>query len=201
MSEPITLRMQRSPIFILHGDRTIGETVREGSDEQIRDPEQYFAGYYAGQEAWAKHFGPLIQEVERGLAELEAFRSQLMKKLEENIVELALAVARKLLHHEIDEGRHRASDMVRGILTSLDVGPDGGTIRIRLHPDDHAEILSLSKERPDDFGEWNYLELVPDESMKRAQFSIDSEFGHVLYDVTQQLDEIEELLVREEGLQ
>ena len=192
--------MQRSPIFIECKGRAVGETVREGANEEIRDPEQYFAGYYAGQDEWAKRFGPLIQEVERGLSELESFRAQLMKKLEENIVDLAMAVTRKLLHQEIDQGRYRASAMVQGILTSLDVGPEGGTIRIRLHPDDHAEILSLSKERPDEFGEWSYLELVPDESMKHAQYSIDSDFGHVLYDVNQQLDEIENLLVNEEGL-
>lgn len=200
MSEPITVKMRQSPRAIYRDGKVLREIVRESGVEEERDPEQYLSGYQAGSAEWARRFAPLIAQLESKLQEVEVFRTELMLKLEEKIVDVALAVAHKLLHQEISEGRHRASEMIRSILGCLDSGPNNSRVAIRLHPDDHAQILQMSVDNPDESPEWGHVEFEPDENMPRASFSIDSEFGHLLYDVDQQLREIEVFLHKGESI-
>lgn len=191
--------MRRSPCALYHEGQPITEVVVKGSRTRERNPEDYLEGFAAGQGAWADRFAPLLRRLEEELVSLAEFRRELMQKLEDHIVELAVAVSRKLLFEEVDEGRHKASAMVRGILQSLDARPDSLGIRIRLHPDDHAEIVQATREDPEKFGDLAHVDFVPDGNMRQASFAIDSEFGHVLYDVESQLADIEALLTQEEG--
>jgi len=190
LSEPVRVRFSDSPILVRVDGRAVRETCREDGRVVERDPADFLAGYRAAQDEWASRFVPLVDRFEAQLVQTETFRRDLYRTVERHVLDLALAVARKLMHQEVSEGRHRASAMIRGILRALDVDEDTAGITIRLHPDDHADILQMAREGDP----WPHIEFEPDDGLDPATYEIRSEFGKVLFDLERQMADLEEYL-------
>ncbi len=191
MPEPIRIRLKESPILVRVDGRAVREIIRRDGERVVeRDPADYLEGYRAAQEEWSGRFIPLVDRFEAQLVQMDVFRKDLYRTMERHVLDLALAIARKLMHQEITEGRHRATAMIRGILRSLDVDEDSSGIHIRLHPDDHADILQMAREGDG----WPHLVFEPDEGIERATYEIRSDFGKVLFDIERQMADLEEYL-------
>ena len=164
----LKIRLTDSPRLIYCNGEPVNEVVHGKDGKRARNSEDFLEGYATAQEEWARRFGPLVGELERGLHEIAGFRSELLERIEGDIVELAMAVARKLMREEISEGRHRASAMIRGMLDGLELSAESGIhMKIRLHPDDHAEVLQATRGDEDGNEALTHIEFEPDDSMRR----------------------------------
>lgn len=100
---------------------------------------------------------------------------ELIRDLEDQVVELALAVAEKVIAREVRTDREVVIEVVRAALAEVH---DVTELRIRVHPDD----LDLVEPR------WQQMlpryvsersELVPDELVERGGVVVESRIGHV----------------------
>jgi len=122
-------------------------------------------------------------------AALETFkaeRASYFARIEPEVVQLSLAIARKILHREAQLDPLLLTGMVHVALDKL----DGGThIRLRAHPDDmhfwneHFAHNTNGHPAPD---------LVGDPQLKRGECALETEMGNTLVSLETHLKEIEQ---------
>lgn len=120
---------------------------------------------------------------------LEAFkaeRASYFARIEPEVVQLSLAIARKILHREAQLDPLLLTGMVHVALDKL----DGGThVRLRAHPDDmhfwneHFAHNSNGHPAPD---------LAGDPQLKRGECALETEMGDTLVSLETHLKEIEQ---------
>ena len=122
-------------------------------------------------------------------AALEAFkaeRASYFARIEPEVVQLSLAIARKILHREAQLDPVLLTGMVHVALEKLDRGTH---IRLRAHPDDmrfwieHFAAASDGQPAP---------ELVGDAQLKRGECALETEMGNTLISLETHLKEIEQ---------
>jgi len=120
---------------------------------------------------------------------LEAFkaeRANYFARIEPEVVQLALAISRKILHREAQIDPLLLTGMVHVALEKLDRGT---RIRLRAHPDDihfwteHFAASLDGQPAP---------ELVGDAQLKRGECALETELGNTLISLETHLKEIEQ---------
>ncbi len=99
-------------------------------------------GSCAGTALAEKRLDPLLGSLSQMLSELQTLRRQTCADLESELVELALAVARKIVGREVDANPDRIADIIRNAIRRV---PDAPRITIRLNPSD---LRHLNETRP-----------------------------------------------------
>jgi flagellar assembly protein FliH len=122
-------------------------------------------------------------------ATLEAFkaeRTNYFARIEPEVVQLSLAIARKILHREAHLDPLLLTGMVHVALEKLD---RGAHIRLRAHPDDMRYWIDHFAERRDGHAA---PELVGDAQLKRGECALETEMGNTVISLETQLKEIEQ---------
>ncbi len=164
--------------------------------------EEHFARV---QDAYDKGFEEGKRQAERGLAnvfkalrdaveELSGLRRQVLRESEDDLLNLAIMVARKVIHQEITTDRLILAKVVAAAVGSTS---DRDEIVIRLNPDDYRLVSAhkslylhgLSAERS--------LELKSDESIALGGCVVDTIMGEVDARTDAQIDEIFKKLLEE----
>lgn len=157
------------------------------------------------QEAYDKGFEEGKRQAERGLAnvfkalrdaveELSGLRQQVLRESEDDLLKLAVMVARKVIHQEISTDRLILAKVVAAAVGSTS---ERDEIIIRLNPDDfrlvnaHRSLYlnGLSSERS--------LELKSDETIALGGCVVDTVMGEVDARTDAQVDEIFKKLLEE----
>lgn len=131
-------------------------------------------------------------------AAADAVRKDLNGRLREwqrAAVELAMATATRLLHDRVVSGEFPVEEKVREMIDQLN---EGGPVTIRLNPADlqlledrlGGEPLLPGRDDP---------RVVPDPSLGRAEVRVEGREGMLLADVTRELSEIREQLLKDLG--
>jgi flagellar assembly protein FliH len=94
-------------------------------------------GMTAGKQAEAAALKPVLEKLSASLAELSGWRDKLRRAAEADLVKLAIAIARRVLHREIGVDPDALGALVRHALERLR-GHD--ICRVRAHPD-HAAVI------------------------------------------------------------
>lgn len=115
-------------------------------------------GFAAGQKAalaQAQRLQALVDHIARPLVHLD-------DEVEHALVDLAAAIARRILHDELQTAPERVAAMVREALDGLP--PQLRSVRLRVHPDD-AVLLRAQLAPPADVKDF---EIVADAELKRG---------------------------------
>lgn len=123
-----------------------------------------------------------------GLAKLDTLRAQLVRQAEQQLLELALDIARKVLMQEIQAGRYEIDPIVKEALRHV---PPRQTAVAHLHPDDWARCQMAQEPSADDAGR---IRFVADPSVPRAECVLETSEGIVQAAVNDHLDGIGEAL-------
>ena len=107
----------------------------EAATERDAFTKGYAQGERAGAEAAASRADAMLRRLAQTLDELQSLRATLIHRTEREVVELSLAIARKVLHREVALDHELMLAMAR---VALDRLADVATASIRLHPDDFA---------------------------------------------------------------
>lgn len=129
------------------------------------------------------------QNLASTIAEISALRSEVVDKAEEDLVKLALEIAKKIVGREVAIDREIALTLVKVSLKRLH---DRTAATIRLHPEDFA-FIQLQREKLDIHG---VLELVEDISISPGGCLICTESGDIDGRIESQFEEISHGLLK-----
>lgn len=146
------------------------------------------AGFQEGEASAAAKSAKQIEQIMarsvHSIEELVAERRKMRRRLEEDLVHLAVAVARRVLHRELSVDPDALGGIVRAALDRMDARE---VHRLRVHP---ADAPFVEKH----FGDWQapvQLRLEKDASLERGAIVFDTARGSVDASVETQLREID----------
>ena len=135
-------------------------------------------------EAARAQLEPVVQQLGRTIADLATLRSRFRAEAERDVVQLALAIARKVLHRESSIDPDALLGLVKAALAKLDARE---VHKVRLNPQDAAML----RRRLDQIGLPKGVEIEGDFSMPPGSAIFDTLHGTMDASVESQLSEIE----------
>jgi flagellar assembly protein FliH len=175
------------------GDPSSRDAVRmdaplpPGSRERI-EREAYERGFAEGQnmaraQAQAEA-QPVIERMSRSLVEISSLRPRLRREAERDLVKLAIAIARRVLHRELTLDPSSLEGLIRVALEKLE---SRELCRVRVHPDQEEMLRSLLER----FSNSHAVEVIPDKTLHAGDVLLETPHGTVDASVDAQLSEIE----------
>jgi len=157
-------------------DKQSKEAFERGSQE----------GQLAARAAYEKQLAVLQASV---AATLEAFRTQretYFARIEPEVVQLALAIARKILHREAQMDPLLLTGIVHVALEKLDAGT---RVRLHAHPSDVPIWSAYFAERD---SRQPAPEVIGDPALQRGECALETEIGNTQISLETHLKEIEQ---------
>jgi flagellar assembly protein FliH len=170
-------------------DRNAANVVPQGLLEQ-QDKQGFERGLKEGEaranKAYEQNLAATRASVSRALEEFKAQRESYFGRVEPEVVQLALSIARKILHREAQMDPLLLTGMVHVALEKLD---QGTRVHLRAHPEEvqfwnryfsEAKSLAMSPE------------IVGDATLERGECALETEIGSTQISLDTQLKEIEQ---------
>jgi flagellar assembly protein FliH len=158
---------------------------REG---QQREQQAFAAGSRkgeaAGQEQAAARLDPVVEQFARTVNELVHIRRKLRRDAEQDVVKLALAIGRRILHREMSLDPEAILGVVKAAIEKLE-GREVDCVRV--NPED-AEIIKKHLDQP---GRPGHIEVVADNRLGRGAAIFETARGKLDASVDTQLEEIQ----------
>jgi flagellar assembly protein FliH len=154
----------------------------EALDRRLQ--EAHRSGYREGEAAGRAQLAPVLEQLARSIEALASLRPLLRKKAESDTVQLALAVARRILHRELTVDPEALEGLVRAAFEKL----QGQEIcRVRLWPGHETAV----REWLDRLGAPQTVEIISDRSRQPGDVVFETARGALDASVESQLAEIE----------
>jgi flagellar assembly protein FliH len=146
----------------------------------------YAQGERAGLEAGGKRADAMLRRIAQTIEELGGLRQTLIQETEREMVQLALTLARRVVHREVTLDPELAAALAHVALERLGTTSPA---TIRLNPDDYTVVAQ-------DSARWTgqTVTVVPDPSISRGGCLVESAFGSVDATIEQQFDELSRAL-------
>ncbi len=185
------------------GDDAAQSTAAIESESELKDrvaaierdafSQGYAAGERSGAEAGAQRADALVRRLSATLDELANLRRTIASQAEHDLVRLALAVARRVVHREIQLDAQLVAALAHVALDRLDAGR--GPALLKMHPEDIARLRDTTT------AEWaqSAIRLIPDASVARGGCVVETAHGRVDATVDTQIAEIAHALLGEPG--
>jgi flagellar assembly protein FliH len=150
----------------------------------------YEQGERAGLEAGGMRADAMLRRLAQTLDQLGDLRRTMIRETEAQMVELALAIAKRIVRREVALDPHLTLSMARLALERLG---ERTAATVRLHPDD---LAATAAGRSDWSG--SHVTVVSDASVSRGGCRIESDFGSVDTSIDAQFREVARALLVEE---
>ena len=150
----------------------------------------YAQGERAGAEAAATRGEGMLRRLKDTLEELATLRADMLHRTERQMVQLSLAIARRVVQRELSLDRAVLVGMARAAIDRLG---DHASATIRLHPDDYASVASSlppADEQP-------HVRVEPDPVVSRGGCLVQSDFGFMDVTPAAQFEELARALLDE----
>jgi flagellar assembly protein FliH len=160
---------------------------RDSDRERIeRDAHQrgFAEGKALGKEQAAAELGPVVDRLGRSLVSLSSLRSRIRKDAEKELLTLAIAVARRVVHRELTLDPESMGGLIKVALEKLQARE---ACRVRVNPA-QEEAVRASLER---FSTSNKIEVVTDTSLQNGDLLFETAHGTLDASIEAQLREIE----------
>jgi flagellar assembly protein FliH len=166
--------------------------LEEALRTEVREAESrgLAAGRTTGRREYEAEFKPVLDQLSYDLAALSDLRQNLLREAELDLANLAVAIARRILHREITLDRGTLNGLVSSALHKL---RGQQIIRVRVHP--HFAGMLRDALGP----EYGDVEVVPDTRAGDHALVFETERGNLDAGVDSQLEEIQRGLVDGNG--
>jgi flagellar assembly protein FliH len=144
----------------------------------------YREGEAAGRQAAAADFQPKFERLARSLEDLAGFRARLRREAEAEMLQLSLAIARRVLHRELALDPEALHGLVLAALEKLEAKE---ITRVRVHPGFEPQVRALLASLPAGAG----IVVAPDPAREPGTVIFETERGDLDASVESQLREIE----------
>jgi flagellar assembly protein FliH len=146
-------------------------------------------GRQAAEEAGREQLGEALRGLRRAASELEDLRRSICEEVEEQTVQLALAVARKVAGRELSTDPQALAGIVREAFGRVE---GGGRITIRLNPADLERLSGIQPAILPRFTESGLTAFVADEAISPGGCLVETEAGAIDARLEQQFRVVEE---------
>jgi flagellar assembly protein FliH len=169
------------------------ERVKDAFARKIRITEQVCYesglsdGIRKGRELEKNETLQTLQAMSVIVKEMSALKQSTLENLEEEIVQLSMAVAEKVIHLEATTNR----EVIRGVLKEAikNIG-DRENMKIRVHPQDFHFMMEIKNDFLQSFDGIRNMTFAEDESIQRGGAIIETVCGEVDARLDQQYNEV-----------
>ena len=156
------------------------------------EQEIFARGFAQGQQAGAaaaqQETAQLARKLAATLDDLVRVRNEMIRHTEKQMVQLALAVARRVVHREVSLDPNLLLAMMR---VALDRLSDAARVTVRLHPADHqGAIAALAGQESH-----SHVTLSADARIPRGGCRVESDYGDIEAGVDGQIQEVARALL------
>ncbi len=166
-------------------ERRVAELQQEA---KRREQEAFEAGYRKGaaegQQQAAAQLKPVLEGFAATIRELQQLRGRMRRQAERDVVQLSVAIARRILHRELTVDPGALLGIVKAALERLEIQE---VDRLRVHPAD----LELVRRFLEQAGLAERIELVGDARLGRGGAVLETVQGQLDASLETQLEEIQ----------
>ena len=130
----------------------------------------------------------LARKLAATLDDLVRVRNEMIRHTEKQMVQLALAVARRVVHREVSIDANVLLTMMR---VALERVSDAARVTVRLNPADHQSVTAALADAPTS----DQVTLIADGRVPRGGCKVESEYGDIDTGVDAQIQEIARALL------
>ena len=156
------------------------------------EEEIYARGFAEGQQAAAaaahQEMAGLAKKLVATLDDLVRVRDQMIRHTEKQMVQLSLAVARRVVHREVSIDPTAMLTMMRVVLERVS---DAARVSVRLNPADHQAVTAALADSPTS----DQVAVTADPRVPRGGCKVESEYGDIDAGVDAQIQEIARALL------
>ena len=136
----------------------------------------YEEGFKKGEEAAQKEFSPFLATIEDLIADLTIFRKNMYDKVEREMVEMVVSLAKKVIHFEFSTRDDAVQEMIRlAVQSVLDREP----MVIKINPADKGYAESFRPELHHLFSEIKNITFEAHSGVERGGCIVETNFGVV----------------------
>jgi flagellar biosynthesis/type III secretory pathway protein FliH len=146
-------------------------------------------GEVAGFEHATKKLEPLLQGLQEILMQVGNLRQNTYRIIEQEVVELALAIARKVICREIEVDKEVVVCVAREALSKVE---DPGSVKIKMNPSDYQFINSTKYQISELVGNIDNVTIEPRKNIRSGGCVIETNLGEIDARIEQQLQAIED---------
>jgi flagellar assembly protein FliH len=145
-------------------------------------------GEEAAREAAREQATPVFASFQRAAEEIVHLRARILRLAEEDILALALHVARKIIHQEVLSNREVLTTTLSRALDRL---MDSDSVVVRVNPIDLQHALELQEDLLRTTGGIKALTIQADTTIGRGGCLVESSFGEIDARLEAQIEEVE----------
>lgn len=146
-------------------------------------------GENAGFEQGTQKIEPLINSIKEALIQLAAIRRETYSQIENEVVELALAIAQKVICREVATDRETVVCVAKEALAKID---DPGKITIKMNPADLLFINETKYQLANMIADVNNVTFEGEESIQSGGCIIETQLGEIDARIEKQLEAVKE---------
>jgi len=167
-----------------HADGRLDELEREAFAQGFAQGER------AGAEASAVQAEAMLRRMAQAIEEIASLRHRIARDTEQQMVQLALTVARRIIQREVAVDRELVMAIAR---VAIDRVGDAAQVTVRLSPEDCAAITAANHDG------WpaGHVTVVADARLPRGGCRVESELGNIDAGVEAQLQEMTRALLQD----
>ena len=151
----------------------------------------YETGFKKGEEDAKKEFSPFLGTVQEMIKELTGFRKENYDKVEREMVEMIISLAKKVIHFEFSMRENAVQDMIRLAVESV---LDKESMVIKINPTDKKYAESFSPELHRLFDEIKNVNFESHPGIERGGCIIETNFGVVDASIEKLEEQIDQIL-------
>ncbi len=136
----------------------------------------YEEGFKKGEEAAQKEFSPFLATIEDLIADLSIFRKNMYDKVEREMVEMVVSLAKKVIHFEFSTRDDAVQEMIRLAVQSV---LDRESMVIKINPADKGYAESFRPELHHLFSEIKNITFEAHSGVERGGCIVETNFGVV----------------------
>ena len=147
-------------------------------------------GFNKGKEAAKEEFSPVLETIKHLVEELSGFRKEMYYKVEREMIEMVIALTKKIIHFEFSTHEDAVQDMIRLAVHSV---LDRESMVIKIHPTDKEYAESFLPELHHMYSEIKNITIVKNSGIERGGCIIETNFGVIdarIENLEEQIDRI-----------
>jgi len=165
-----------------------GDQANLAAEISRREEQARARGYQEGEAAAARSAAERVEKIlaraASSIEQMEQVRREMRHQMEEDLVKLAVAVARRILHRELSVDPNAVQGVVRATISQIEARE---LHRIRISPEDRPSVERALQH----IAFPPRVELVPDAGLERGSLVLETARGNYDASVETQLREIE----------
>ena len=146
-------------------------------------------GEHTGFEEGTKKIEPLISSIKEALIQLNSLRAETYQQIEKQVVELALAIARKVICREISTDKETVVCVAKEALAKVD---EPGKINIKMNPSDLEFINETQYRISNLIADVNNVTFEAEDSVQSGGCVIETDLGEIDARIEKQIQAVEE---------